>query len=230
MTNTTGRYAAVTSTLALVVALGGTSYAATQIGTAQLKANAVTSPKIKNDTVTGQDVKEGSLGTVPSATQATRAARATLADQAVKAQDATHAGNADTAAAVNGVVPSRVFFYSDDTVADQVVFNGAGLTITASCDAPNFNLDLVATTTKANSFFSIVGVADSQPNATLQSDAENGSMQVGTPIDLLLGDDGDTLQSSFTYSNADGTVVTGNLASDVGNPTCSVRGVVLASS
>lgn len=65
--NLSGRYAAVTSTLALVVALGGTGYAAGLIGTSQIKNNAVTSPKIKNDTVTGKDVKEGSLGVVPQA-------------------------------------------------------------------------------------------------------------------------------------------------------------------
>ncbi len=48
-----GRYANVTATMALVVALGGTSYAAIKIprssvGNAQLKSNAVTSGKVKN--------------------------------------------------------------------------------------------------------------------------------------------------------------------------------------
>jgi hypothetical protein len=68
--------------LALFVALGGTSMAATQlaknsVGTKQLKKNAVTNPKIKNgavtgakianNSVTGADVRESSLGTVPNA-------------------------------------------------------------------------------------------------------------------------------------------------------------------
>jgi hypothetical protein len=81
------RYANVTATLALVVALGGTSYAVGTIGTQDLKPNAVTSPKIKNgqvkapdlkvgavrspqvkdDALTGADVLESSLGEVPSA-------------------------------------------------------------------------------------------------------------------------------------------------------------------
>ena len=222
-----GRYAAVTSTLALVVALGGTSYAATQIGTRQIKDDAVTSPKIKNDTVKGKDVLESSLGQVPSAGEALTAAQADHAAQADQADQATSAGNADT---VNNMTPSKVFLYTDSSVADQVLFSGQGLTITASCDAPNFNLDLVATTSKPNSYLSVVGVADSNPSATIENDAENSSFGVGAPFDLLLNDDGDILQSQFVYSHADGTVVTGTLSSDIGNPTCSVRGTVLASS
>ena len=71
-----GRLALVTSSLALVVAIGGTGYAASQIGTNGLKNNAVTSAKIKNNNVTGQDVKESSLAKVPSAAKADSAGSA----------------------------------------------------------------------------------------------------------------------------------------------------------
>lgn len=72
----TGRYANVTATMALVVALGGTSYAATTlakntIGSSQLKrgavansdlrANAVTSGKVKNGSLLAKDFKTGQL-------------------------------------------------------------------------------------------------------------------------------------------------------------------------
>lgn len=73
--------------IALFVALGGVSYAAGQIGTAQikngaitakkLKRNAIVTAKIKNDAVTGAKIRNGAvtgakvdestLGTVPSA-------------------------------------------------------------------------------------------------------------------------------------------------------------------
>lgn len=73
--------------IALFVALGGVSYAAGQIGTAQIKNGAVTAKKLKrdavvtakikndavtgakirNDAVTGAKVAESTLGTVPSA-------------------------------------------------------------------------------------------------------------------------------------------------------------------
>ena len=52
--------------LALIIAMGGTSYAVTQlprnsVGTPQLKTDAVTAAKIKADAVTGDKVKDGSL-------------------------------------------------------------------------------------------------------------------------------------------------------------------------
>jgi hypothetical protein len=65
-----GRYANVVSTLALIVALGGTSYAAValprnSVGTQQLKANAVTSSKVKDRTLGSTDFKAGELPAGP---------------------------------------------------------------------------------------------------------------------------------------------------------------------
>ncbi len=59
-------YANVVATLALVVALGGTSYAAAalprnSVGTPQLKTNAVTSAKIGPGGVTTRDVRRGAV-------------------------------------------------------------------------------------------------------------------------------------------------------------------------
>lgn len=61
-----GRYANVTSTLALVVALGGTSYAAIKlpkdsVGTTQIKTHGVTATDLANDAVTSRKIKDGSL-------------------------------------------------------------------------------------------------------------------------------------------------------------------------
>ncbi|MBF4160987.1 hypothetical protein [Nocardioides acrostichi] len=61
-------YAGVTSTLALVIALSGGAYAATQlpknsVGTRQLQKNAVTTAKIKSNAVKGPKIKDGSIGT-----------------------------------------------------------------------------------------------------------------------------------------------------------------------
>jgi hypothetical protein len=105
--------------LALFIALGGTTYAATalpanSVGTKQLKKNAVTAPKIKksavtnakiaanavtgakvkNDSITGADVLESSLGTVPNATHATSADNATHATTAGSAPPSGAAGGA----------------------------------------------------------------------------------------------------------------------------------------
>lgn len=53
--------ATLLSLLALFVALGGTSYAALSIGTAQVRNNSLTGLDIRNDSVTGRDVRNGSL-------------------------------------------------------------------------------------------------------------------------------------------------------------------------
>jgi hypothetical protein len=49
-TISSGRYAAVTSTLALVIALGGTSYAAAKITGRDIKDNTVTTADVKTTT------------------------------------------------------------------------------------------------------------------------------------------------------------------------------------
>lgn len=64
-----GRYANVTSTMALIVALGGTSYAAVtlprnSVGSAQIKKNGVASADIGANAVTSGKVKNGALRTV----------------------------------------------------------------------------------------------------------------------------------------------------------------------
>jgi hypothetical protein len=98
--------------IALFIALGGTSYAASRppansVGSKQLRNGAVTAKKIKagavgtaaiaSDAVTGDKVLESSLGKVPSAVSADAAANATHAASADSAANATHAASADTA-------------------------------------------------------------------------------------------------------------------------------------
>jgi len=61
-----GRYANVTATLALIIALGGTSYAAivlpaNSVGSKQLKKRAVTNSKLRPNAVTSATVRNGSL-------------------------------------------------------------------------------------------------------------------------------------------------------------------------
>jgi hypothetical protein len=98
--------AMVIACIALAVALGGTSYAAISlpagsVGTKQLKKNAITSPKVKNNGITGADVLESSLRRVPLAAGATNAAKATTATNAGHASDADHATSATSAVVAN---------------------------------------------------------------------------------------------------------------------------------
>jgi hypothetical protein len=90
--------------VALFVALGGVSYAAATIGSAEIKDNSVRSKDVRNKTLVGKDVKkdalggdqvnESKLGQVPSAVNADNAT------QAQSAQSAQTAASADTAATV----------------------------------------------------------------------------------------------------------------------------------
>jgi hypothetical protein len=64
-------YANVTATLALFVALSGSAYAAIKlpansVGTAQLRDNAVTSPKVQNGSLLAADFKAGQLPAGPA--------------------------------------------------------------------------------------------------------------------------------------------------------------------
>src|SRR6266536_1558817 len=79
--------AMVVACLALIVALGGTSYAAIRlpansVGTKQLKKGAVTGVKVKSNTLTGKQIEESTLGKVPSAASSDSATSATTAGSA----------------------------------------------------------------------------------------------------------------------------------------------------
>jgi hypothetical protein len=106
-------YANVVSTICLFLLFGGVAYAGTQlakgsVGVNQLKAEAVTKPKLHansvnskkvvNGSLTGEDINASTLGKVPSATNAEHAATATSASSATNATNAGHATSADTAA------------------------------------------------------------------------------------------------------------------------------------
>ena len=79
--------AMVVACFALIVALGGTSYAAIRlpansVGTKQLKKGAVTGVKVKSNTLAGKQINESKLGKVPSAASADSATSATTAGSA----------------------------------------------------------------------------------------------------------------------------------------------------
>jgi hypothetical protein len=110
-------YANVIATLALFLVLsGGAAYAAgkigkSSVGTKQLKNASVTTAKLKNGAVTGVKVAVGSLGTVPSATNAAHADNATNAahaDSATSAAQAENASNAANAAALQGMSAAQI--------------------------------------------------------------------------------------------------------------------------
>lgn len=70
------RYADVTATLALTVALAtGGAYAADRIGTPDIRRGAVTSPKIKNRTIATKDIRQGAIKQTRIAPRSVRASK-----------------------------------------------------------------------------------------------------------------------------------------------------------
>jgi hypothetical protein len=65
-------YANVVATLALFIALGGSSYAVSKISGSQIKNRTIAGKKLKRDTLGGTRIKESRLGTVPRARGAER--------------------------------------------------------------------------------------------------------------------------------------------------------------
>jgi hypothetical protein len=137
--------------LALFIALGGTTYAATalpknSVGTKQLKKNAVTALKIKNGNVTGPKLKNGAV---------TNAKIAGNAVTGAKVKDDSLTG-ADVLESSLGTVPSATAATNAATAANALALGGyaAGeLTRSASTSSPGDHaigaggtLDAISTT------------------------------------------------------------------------------------
>jgi hypothetical protein len=86
--------AMVVACTALVVALGGTGYAAATINGNALKDRTVAATKLKRDSVGATEIREDTLQTVPRAAGAGRADTAARADSAAHADSATAADSA----------------------------------------------------------------------------------------------------------------------------------------
>lgn len=223
MTLTSGRYAAVTSTLALLVALGGTSYAAATIGTANIKDNAVISTKIKNGSVVGADVATNTLTGVD-----VDESKLGIVRNADTAQYASDAGT------VGGLTVKRVDDV-EDTVAGRphLLVNQDGFEVELTCAVVSgtTEMGLVARTSRSGSTIATVSTNDQPTPVVQETDLENASFgPEDGDVDLLAGDDGNLAQVTFTYDDPNGAVVQGTLVTDIAPTTepCSVRGFIIA--
>lgn len=73
-------YANVMSTLAVFIALGGSSYAALKISGSNINNRSISASKLKRNTLSGLEIRESRLGRVPRAQQADNAANAGTLD------------------------------------------------------------------------------------------------------------------------------------------------------
>ncbi len=188
--------ALIISFVALLVALGGTSYAAFSlpkhsVGTKQLKNNAVTTSKIKSGAVTGSTIKNGAvtgskikngavtgskiklstLGTVPNANHAT---------------SATNAAHASTADAV-GYEKTFDFTTGDNSPTGHDLVTIGPFTLTALCTINSAGTDtaeLEIRTTEVHSAYDAspenndFGPADGEQNFRTSSVTTTGTTNI----------------------------------------------------
>jgi len=189
----------VIALVALFVALGGTTYAATSlpknsVGSKQLKKNAVTSSKIKNHAVGAAKINTNGL-TVPSATHAASADSAT---------------NATT---VGGQTVKLVQWKAPPSTTTQTIFSAEGLTITGSCDASsNITIDATGTTAQ-NAELRIQG------NVSGTAFYVNNHAFSNASTNSLVNTDGALHEGSgqLVYATVDGHVVTLSYGFDWGS-------------
>jgi hypothetical protein len=77
-------YANVMSTLAVFIALGGSSYAAVTISGSNIKHRSIPGAKIKRNALTGAEIRESRLGRVPRASMADRLSESATAELKVR--------------------------------------------------------------------------------------------------------------------------------------------------
>jgi hypothetical protein len=162
--------------VALAFAVSGTSFAqgaATRVGKlisgSSIKRGSITGVRVKGNSLTGKQIDEKSLATVPSALTAKRAQ---LADRATNAQRATNADNALTL----GGKPAAGFL----TYAAQAIPSGA--TVTGAFGIANTVTDPAAT---GNDLQEVVSLPGSAP-----SDLINETINFGPNASATDGDAG----------------------------------------
>jgi hypothetical protein len=126
-----GRLALVLSLFTLVIAMGGTSYAAVK-----LARNSVTSATIKNNTITSADVKDHSLGAVdfrpgqlpagPRGPQGPRGVPGAPGEQGPQGAQGPAGPGAEMLTLTNMSIPSYQLADGVSLVWDCSIFGGAG--------------------------------------------------------------------------------------------------------
>ena len=211
--------ALVVALVALVAALAGSAVALpgkNKVDRNDIRKSAVAGKQVKNDSVTGADVAESTLGTVPSAASAVSARNAdhaasaananhaatadsaTSADHAATAGDAEFAVSAEHASNITGVRLGNLFFRAPVSTPAAPQLTVQGLSLSLGCSAAGQPIALASTTNTATE---LSGHTVSSGGANLTYTDDNGF----TNVDILQTGFG---SGTLTYAAGSGASVT----------------------
>jgi hypothetical protein len=209
--------ALVVASLALAVALGGTTYAASalpknSVGAKQLKSGSVGTVKLAKGSVTSRQIKDHTIvaadlakNTLPASALAGKVASAAHADRA------DTAGHADTAGSISGASFTTVDYRVGAGTPGTAIMSANGLTITAACDAAG-TLLLSLSSATGDAQFALVATDDT---GNVRGDSYNAWSGEEFDIAARLGLPDLTRESlHLTYQNPTGKPVLVQIATD----------------
>jgi hypothetical protein len=177
----------------------------------KIARNAIDSDLVATDALTGADILESSLATVPNASNATTATNATK---------------------VNGLTVQRIFFRAP-AVNSGNVLNLGGLALNAACNAGN-QLSVSATTTVGDALIHSGGTWMGAPANEQDFYVEDDDFDVGDSFDPL-SDSATTvtgstsLEGTLVYVRQDGGVVTADFMAEESGGVCTFAGTASGS-
>jgi hypothetical protein len=210
--------ALVVAGLALVVALGGTTYAATalpknSVGAPQLRSGAVSSVKLAKGSVTSKQIKDHTIVAADLAKNAYPAlpGKVASAGHADTAGRADSAGHADTAGSVAGAAFTTVDYRGGAGSPATAVVSANGLTVNASCDGAGTLLLSIASAT-GDAEYALLATDDT---GNIRGDSFNAWTGEEFDVAARLGLPDLTRESlRLTYQNPAGKPVLVELATD----------------
>src|SRR4051812_19663682 len=176
--------------LSLVVAMGGTGYAAinlpkNSVGTKQIKRNAVVSSKVKKDTLTGADVNESRLGPVPTAGRADSAGNADqLGGKSAEAFIAAGAKGGEAAHADAGDNATNAGHANAADTATNAGHANAADTATNATNATNAGNADTVDNKNASDFIGTTSTAGGDLNGTFSNLSLAGGSVDGTIVEF----------------------------------------------
>jgi hypothetical protein len=187
--------ALIVSIVALVVALGGTSYAAlalpkNSVGSTQIRSNAVSSPKVKDGSLLAKDFKKGEL---PQGKQGVQGTQGKQGIQGVAGTARAHA----TVQANGLVTPEFLGSHPGFTKVERSPANFPGIyCLTPAAGIPSVNSDAVVSADGRGSETMGTFVAAFRSIGTVGNDpaCPTGTIEVET--DRLLAGDANALANS----------------------------------